>query len=128
QQCTARAALRAVFPAGHNQLRQQAGQRQQSPSTAIAACVARRTHRDAGPALSPKWAKARTAMSQTIRYESVVPRALRELTILRTAQLMGGEYEVPSFGRSTPPAASSSMPGPDCPSADRSIAVALRTA
>jgi alkylhydroperoxidase family enzyme len=30
----------------------------------------------------------------TIRYESVVPRALRELTILRTAQLMGGDYEV----------------------------------
>ena len=45
-------------------------------------------------ALSPKLAKARTAMSKAIRYESVVPRALRELIILRTAQLMGGEYEV----------------------------------
>jgi alkylhydroperoxidase family enzyme len=45
-------------------------------------------------ALSPKLAKARSALSQAIRYESVVPRALRELTILRTTQLMGGEYEM----------------------------------
>ena len=33
-------------------------------------------------------------MAQAIRYKSIVPRALRELTILRTAQLMGGNYEV----------------------------------
>jgi alkylhydroperoxidase family enzyme len=45
-------------------------------------------------ALSPKLARARSAVVSTIRYESVVPRALRELTILRTAQLMGGDYEV----------------------------------
>jgi alkylhydroperoxidase family enzyme len=45
-------------------------------------------------ALSPKLAKARSALAATIRYESVVPRPLRELIILRTAQLMGGEYEV----------------------------------
>jgi alkylhydroperoxidase family enzyme len=45
-------------------------------------------------ALSPKLASARSALVSTIRYESVVPRALRELTILRTAQLMGGDYEV----------------------------------
>ena len=45
-------------------------------------------------ALSPKLARARSAVVSTIRYESVVPRALREITILRTAQLMGGDYEV----------------------------------
>ena len=45
-------------------------------------------------ALSPKLARARSAVVSTIRYESVVPRALRELTILRTAQLMDGDYEV----------------------------------
>jgi alkylhydroperoxidase family enzyme len=33
-------------------------------------------------------------MAQAIRYDSIVPRPLRELTILRTAQLMGGHYEV----------------------------------
>jgi len=45
-------------------------------------------------ALSPKLAKARGALAATIRYESIVPRPLRELTIMRTAQLMGGEYEL----------------------------------
>jgi alkylhydroperoxidase family enzyme len=45
-------------------------------------------------ALSPKLGKARGALATTIRYESVVPRPLRELTIMRTAQLMGGEYEL----------------------------------
>ena len=44
--------------------------------------------------LSPNLAKARSAMVSAIRYESVVPRPLRELTILRTAQIMGGDYEV----------------------------------
>jgi alkylhydroperoxidase family enzyme len=45
-------------------------------------------------ALSPKLAKARSDLASVIRYQSTVPRALRELTILRTAQLMGGEYEM----------------------------------
>jgi alkylhydroperoxidase family enzyme len=45
-------------------------------------------------ALSPKLAKARAEVTRAIRYESVVPRPLRELTILRTAQLMGGDYEI----------------------------------
>jgi alkylhydroperoxidase family enzyme len=45
-------------------------------------------------AISPKLAKARGELTRAIRYESVVPRPLRELTILRTAQLMGGEYEM----------------------------------
>jgi alkylhydroperoxidase family enzyme len=45
-------------------------------------------------AVSPKLAKVRGALATTIRYESVVPRPLRELTIMRTAQLMGGEYEL----------------------------------
>ena len=45
-------------------------------------------------AISPKLAKARGELTRAIRYESVVPRPLRELTILRTAQLMGGEYEI----------------------------------
>jgi len=45
-------------------------------------------------ALSPKLAKARSALVFAIRQESVVPRPLRELTILRTAQLMGGDYEI----------------------------------
>jgi alkylhydroperoxidase family enzyme len=45
-------------------------------------------------ALSPKLAKGRSALVSAIRYESSVPRPLRELTILRTAQLMGGDYEV----------------------------------
>jgi alkylhydroperoxidase family enzyme len=33
-------------------------------------------------------------MAHAIRYESIVSRRLRELIILRTAQLMGGDYEV----------------------------------
>jgi alkylhydroperoxidase family enzyme len=45
-------------------------------------------------ALSPKLAQARSSLVSAIRYESAVPRTLRELTILRTAQLMGGDYEV----------------------------------
>ena len=50
-------------------------------------------------ALSPKLARARSALVSTIRYELVVPRALRELTILRTAQL------APSMCRLRSPAA-----------------------
>jgi alkylhydroperoxidase family enzyme len=45
-------------------------------------------------AISPKLAKARAELTRAFRYESVVPRPLRELTIVRTAQLMGGEYEM----------------------------------
>jgi alkylhydroperoxidase family enzyme len=45
-------------------------------------------------ALSPKLARARAEVTRVIRYDSAVPRPLRELTILRTAQLMGGDYEI----------------------------------
>src|SRR5882762_1667210 len=45
-------------------------------------------------ALSPNLAKARSALASAIRYQSVVPRPQRELIIVRTAQLMGGEYEL----------------------------------
>ncbi len=45
-------------------------------------------------ALSPKIAKARSTLAFAIRYDSIVPRPYRELTIVRTAQLMGGAYEL----------------------------------
>jgi len=41
------------------------------------------------PALVAAW----TEFARAIRYESRTPRALRELVILRGAQLMGSEYE-----------------------------------
>lgn len=41
----------------------------------------------------PKLVAAWTEFSKTLRYDTRTPRALRELVILRGAQLMGSEYE-----------------------------------
>jgi 4-carboxymuconolactone decarboxylase len=41
----------------------------------------------------PKLVAAWTEFARAIRYESETPRALRELLILRGAQIMGSEYE-----------------------------------
>lgn len=41
----------------------------------------------------PKLVAAWTEFARTLRHESNTPRALRELLILRGAQLMGSEYE-----------------------------------
>jgi alkylhydroperoxidase family enzyme len=43
---------------------------------------------------SPKFTQAAGAMAFMIRFESVVPRRLLELTIMRTAQIVGSQYEI----------------------------------
>jgi AhpD family alkylhydroperoxidase len=43
---------------------------------------------------APAIAKARRAMATALRFEAVTPRLLRELVILRTAQIVGGDYEL----------------------------------
>ena len=43
---------------------------------------------------APAIAKARRAMATALRFEAVTPRALRELVIVRTAQIVGGDYEL----------------------------------
>ncbi len=43
---------------------------------------------------APKIAKGRRALANALRYEAVSPRALRELAIVRTAQIVGGDYEL----------------------------------
>ena len=43
---------------------------------------------------APAIAKARRAMANALRYEAAVPRSLRELAILRTGQIVGGDYEL----------------------------------
>ena len=43
---------------------------------------------------APKIAKARRALSGALRREAVTPRILRELTILRTAQIVRSDYEL----------------------------------
>ena len=45
-------------------------------------------------ALSPPLAKVRGEVARAIRYQSIVARPLRELVILRTAQVTGGHYEI----------------------------------
>jgi alkylhydroperoxidase family enzyme len=42
---------------------------------------------------SPKILRAYAALAQGLRYEAATPRPLRELMILRTAQLAGSRYE-----------------------------------
>jgi alkylhydroperoxidase family enzyme len=43
---------------------------------------------------APKIALARRAVANAIRYDAVTPRLLRELAIVRTAQIVGSEYEL----------------------------------
>jgi alkylhydroperoxidase family enzyme len=43
---------------------------------------------------APKFTKAASAMAFTIRFDSIVPRRLLELTIMRTAQIVGSTYEI----------------------------------
>jgi alkylhydroperoxidase family enzyme len=43
---------------------------------------------------APAIMRARRALANALRYEAATPRALRELAILRTAQIVGGEYEL----------------------------------
>ena len=43
---------------------------------------------------APKIAKARRALSGALRREAVTPRALRELVIIRTAQIVRSDYEL----------------------------------
>jgi alkylhydroperoxidase family enzyme len=43
---------------------------------------------------APKMALARRATANAIRYEAVTPRLLRELAIVRTAQIVGSQYEL----------------------------------
>jgi len=43
---------------------------------------------------APKLAKASQAMAHALRYDGVTPRIIRELTIVRTAQIVGSEYEL----------------------------------
>ena len=43
---------------------------------------------------APKIFKARLGLSYALRHDAVTPRRLRELVILRTAQLGGSEYEL----------------------------------
>jgi alkylhydroperoxidase family enzyme len=42
---------------------------------------------------SPPMLRAYAGLARALRYEAQTPRALRELMILRTAQLVGSEYE-----------------------------------
>jgi alkylhydroperoxidase family enzyme len=43
---------------------------------------------------SPKFSQAASTMAFAIRFDSVVPRRLIELTIMRTAQIVGSNYEI----------------------------------
>jgi alkylhydroperoxidase family enzyme len=43
---------------------------------------------------SPKIFKARLGLSYALRYDAVTPRKLRELVIMRTAQISGSHYEL----------------------------------
>jgi alkylhydroperoxidase family enzyme len=43
---------------------------------------------------APKMALARRATANAIRFDAVTPRLLRELAIVRTAQIAGSEYEL----------------------------------
>jgi alkylhydroperoxidase family enzyme len=42
---------------------------------------------------SPRMLRSYSTLARSLRYEAEVPRELRELLILRTAQLVGSEYE-----------------------------------
>jgi alkylhydroperoxidase family enzyme len=42
---------------------------------------------------SPRMLRSYSTLARSLRYEAEVPRALRELLILRTAQLVGSDYE-----------------------------------
>jgi alkylhydroperoxidase family enzyme len=43
---------------------------------------------------APKIFKARRIMATALRYEAATPRVLCELAIIRTAQIVGGDYEL----------------------------------
>jgi 4-carboxymuconolactone decarboxylase len=43
---------------------------------------------------APQFARAASTMAFTIRFDATTPRRLRELIILRTAQIVGSTYEV----------------------------------
>ena len=43
---------------------------------------------------APKVFRARRIIATTLRYEAAAPRALCELAIIRTAQILGGDYEL----------------------------------
>lgn len=43
---------------------------------------------------APKFARAAAAMAFTIRFDAKTPRRLLELTIMRTAQIVGSDYEI----------------------------------
>jgi alkylhydroperoxidase family enzyme len=43
---------------------------------------------------APKFARAASAMACTIRFDAKTPRRLLELTIMRTAQIVGSDYEI----------------------------------
>jgi alkylhydroperoxidase family enzyme len=43
---------------------------------------------------APKFARAASAMAFTIRFDASTPRRLIELTIMRTAQIVGSTYEI----------------------------------
>ncbi len=43
---------------------------------------------------APKFSRASAAMAFTIRFEAVTPRRLLELVILRTAEIVGADYEI----------------------------------
>jgi alkylhydroperoxidase family enzyme len=43
---------------------------------------------------APKFSRAASAMAFTIRFDAVTPRRLIELTIMRTAQIVGSQYEI----------------------------------
>jgi alkylhydroperoxidase family enzyme len=43
---------------------------------------------------APAIMKARRALANALRYEAASPRALRELAIVRTVQIAGGDYEL----------------------------------
>ena len=43
---------------------------------------------------APKFMQASSGMALTIRFDSTVPRRLTELTIMRTAEIVGSNYEI----------------------------------
>jgi alkylhydroperoxidase family enzyme len=43
---------------------------------------------------APKFARAASGMAFTIRFDAKTPRRLLELTIMRTAQIVGSDYEI----------------------------------
>jgi alkylhydroperoxidase family enzyme len=43
---------------------------------------------------SPHFAQVASAMAFAIRFDSVIPRKLLELTIMRTAEIVGSDYEI----------------------------------